>query len=198
MPNQVELLNRATVFQGFFRVDKFRLRVEKFEGGWSEPMDREVFHIGRAVVGLLYDPRLDKIVMIEQFRTGPYSYGQPAFLYECVAGLLDDGEDPEIGLQRETEEEAGCAVKRLQLIGEIFSSPGAVDELSSIFVAEIDASQAGGIFGLADEHENIRVHVMPAADAIAMLDAGKIVTAPSVIALHWFARHGEMLRRRWL
>jgi ADP-ribose pyrophosphatase len=197
MSHQVELLNRETVYQGFFRVDKLRLRVEKFEGGWSEPMDREVFHIGRAVVGLLYDPQLDHIILIEQFRPAPYVYGQPAFLYECIAGLLEKDEAPDMGLRREAFEEAGVTIKRLEPVGEIFSSPGAVDELWTLYVAEIDASHAGGVFGLKAEHENIKVHVMPAATAITMLDAGQIKNAPAVIALSWFARHGEKLRDKW-
>jgi ADP-ribose pyrophosphatase len=198
MSKQVDLLNRETVYQGFFRVDKFHLRVEKFEGGWSGAMDREVFRIGQAANILLYDPRQDKIVLIEQFRMGPFVHGRPPFIFECVAGLMDEGEAPEAAAAREAFEETGYHIKRLQKIAECYSSPGATDELNTMFIGEIDATETGGVFGLADEHENIRVHAMSSTEALAMLDDGKIANGPAMIALLWFARHGQKLRAKWL
>ncbi|MFG1490411.1 hypothetical protein ABMA58_14265, partial [Oceanospirillum sp. HFRX-1_2] len=62
----VEIIEKNTVFQGFFRFDKLRLKTRRFDGGWSEVMSREVFVRGNAVGALLYDPVADKLLMLEQ------------------------------------------------------------------------------------------------------------------------------------
>ncbi len=67
---KVEIKKRLAAFQGFFRLEKFRLRHSLFAGGMSEEMSRELFVRGHAVAMLPYDPDLDQVVLIEQFRIG--------------------------------------------------------------------------------------------------------------------------------
>jgi len=67
-----------------------------------------------------------------------------------------------------------------------------------LFVGRVTRSGAGGIHGLADEHEDLLVHAIPRDRAIAMLDAGDIDNGHTLIALQWLARHGDTLRRQWL
>jgi ADP-ribose pyrophosphatase len=62
----------------------------------------------------------------------------------------------------------------------------------------MDASVAGGQHGLAEEHEDIRVEVISSEDAVTLLDRGKIEDGPTLIAVLWFARHRDRLRREWL
>jgi ADP-ribose pyrophosphatase len=108
--------------------------------------------------------------------------------------MIEAGETEEDVARREAVEEANIAVADLRRISRYFASPGGCSETLTIFCALVDASGAGGVAGLAEEHEDIRVEVIPALDAIAMLDEGTIMPSTAVIALHWLARHREALR----
>jgi len=197
-PSEVDLLKREVAFQGYVRVSRYHLRHRKFDGGWSAPMVREVVERGGVVGILLYDPGLDRVVLIEQFRVGALAAGQPAWMYEIVAGVIDHGESPGQVARREAEEEAGCTVSALELIGGYMVSPGVLDEHLTLFVGRIDAATAGGIHGLAHEHEDIRVFTVSAEEAIALLDTPRLDNSLVIIALNWFARHHQALRQRWL
>ena len=193
----VELIERETPFQGYFRIDRYTLRHTLFAGGMSEPLTREVFERGHAAAILPYDPARDTVVLIEQFRIGAYAAGRDPWLIEVVAGIIDDGETARDVALRELDEEAGLTAEQLEPIGEVLLSPGGTSETLALFCARVDASNAEGIHGLADEHEDIRVAAMPFADAVATLDRGDIVSAPAVIALQWLALHRDQLRKRW-
>ncbi len=194
-----EILNRESLFQGYFRVDRYRLRYEKFEGGWTVPHTREVFHRSKQVAGVLpFDPRSDKVVLIEQFRAGPMALGENPWMMELPMGMVDVNESPEQAAQREALEEAGCTVTELQPISKFFSSPGGTTEQILLFAGKTEAPADGTIFGLENEHENIRVHVMDAARAIGMMYSGKIRDAQTMVALQWFTMHHTELRSRWL
>jgi ADP-ribose pyrophosphatase len=194
----VDIQERETVFQGYFRVDRYRLRHRLFGGGWSVPVTREVFERGHSVAVLLYDPAADKIVAIEQFRAGAFAAGIGPWLIECVAGVMGDGETPEGVARREAIEETGCALGRVEAIGKYIYSPGGCSEICRLFIGEVDSATAAGVHGLAVENEDIKTHVIPAQAAIASLDAGEISNAALALAVGWLARHGEALRARWL
>src|ERR1700679_4073489 len=103
-----DILDRETLFQGFFRVERYRLKHERFAGGMSAPFTREVFSGGGRVAAVLpYDPKSDKVVLIEQFRSGIMASGETPWITEAVAGLVDSGETPEQTARREAMEEAG-------------------------------------------------------------------------------------------
>ena len=52
-------------------------------------------------------------------------------------------------------------------------------------------------FGLAQEHEDIRVLVVPAEHAFAMLDANRIMNATPALCLWWLRHHRARLRQEW-
>lgn len=195
--HDVEILERRTAYQGYFRVDLYRLRHRLFGGGWSEPITREVFERGHSVAVLPYDPNADALVLIEQFRAGALAAARPPWLIECVAGIIDEGETPDTVARREADEEIGCTLGRIEPIAEFIYSPGACSEVCRLFVGEVDSAKAAGIHGLRDEHEDIKTHVIPADIALAWLDAGKVDNAVLLIALSWLARHRDGLRSRW-
>jgi ADP-ribose pyrophosphatase len=150
-------------------------------------------------VVLLYDPVAQQMVLIEQFRVGAYVNHLPsAWILECVAGLVDEGETNEATARREAKEETGCDVGRLEFIGSYLSSPGLSDELVSIYVGEVDAAGAGGVHGHVAEGEDIRTIIFSVEEALAAADQGAVVNIMAQLALLWFARHGEALRQRWL
>jgi ADP-ribose pyrophosphatase len=196
--SDVEILARETCFQGYFRIDRYRLRHRLFDGGWSSEMTREVFERGHAVGVLPYDPESDSVVLTEQFRVGALAAGFVNWQIEIVAGIIDEGETPEEVARRETTEEAGCVVRELLPICSYLVSPGGTSESVTLFCARVDSTGVGGIHGLAHENEDIKVTVVPWTEARRMLDGGQISNAVSIIALQWLALNRDTVRRRWL
>ncbi len=203
--SDVETIEKTTVFEGYFRIDRHVLRHLRFDGGWTEPITREVFERGHAAAALLYDPDLDRLVLIEQFRIGVLAAADAPevaetfspWLIEIVAGIIDAGETPEGVVRREAQEEAGCTVGALEPACIMFASPGAASETIRIFCGCVDAADAGGIHGLAEEHEDIRVLVVSSEEAFRRLDAGEVINATAMVALHWFRVNRSRIRALW-
>jgi len=189
-----ELLGQETLWQGYFRIERVRLRHRRHDGSWTAPYTREVFERGHAVAVLPYDPRLDRVVLIEQLRVPPILAGRPAVQIEVVAGIIEPGETPEHVARRELMEEAGLAALSLRRLFATLPSAGASTETIAIYLAEVDASAAGGHHGLAQEHEEIRVLALPAQEAFRLLDEGRIENAAALLALQWLALHHERVR----
>lgn len=186
------------LYQGFFRFEKRHFVHRRFDGGWSDEVVREV-HVRYDAVGvLLYDPGQDCVVMVEQVRAGVV--GRPdaptPWLIEPVAGLIDSDECPEQVARRETMEEAGCTVDELIPLYAYYPSPGASTERIQLYCALIDSRGVGGVYGLADEQEDIRVHVIAFRDAWLQVESGGIDNAMALIALQWLARERATLRAR--
>jgi ADP-ribose pyrophosphatase len=197
-PREVEVMERTTVFQGYFRIDRYQLRHEQFAGGLGEPLIREVFERGQVAAVLPVDPANEQVVLIEQFRPGAYAAGFEPWLLECVAGVIEPGESPPEVCIRETQEEAGCTITDLiPITAPFFSSPGACSETVSLFCGRVDTTQVGGIHGLADEGEDIRVACWSIDDALQLLANGRIVNAKTIIALQWLALNRDSLTREW-
>lgn len=199
MKRDWKILARETAYQGCFRIDRYRLRHTLFEGGWSEPVTREVFERGHAAAVLPYDPARDQVLLVEQFRVGALAAevaGGP-WLLELVAGIIESGETAEEVVRREAVEEAGCELGALERVCDYLVSPGGTSERTCLFVGRADLGEAGGVHGLDEENEDIRVHVIDAEEAIAMADDGRVANAAGVIGLYWLARHRERLLHRF-
>ena len=193
----VEIIARDTVFQGYFRVDRYRLRHRTFAGGWTQEIVREVFERGHAVVVLLYDPERDAVALIEQFRPGALAAGWHPWLIECVAGIIEEGEHPDDVARRETNEETGADPIDIVPVGNYLVTAGGSSESCRLYCARVDSSRVEGLHGLAHEGEDIKVLVLPAAEALAMCRDGRVNNAMAVLALQWLALEKADLRRRW-
>jgi ADP-ribose pyrophosphatase len=195
----LEIIDHETAYQGFFRVGRYRLRHRRYDGGWSPELSREVFERGRAVGLLLYDPIGDAVVLVEQFRLPAHLAGFTSWQLEIVAGLVDHGAEAETDVaRREALEEAGLAIEgELVPIHRLLTSPGGSTEAVALFCARVDASRAGGVHGLAAEHEDIKVVVKRYAEVARLLRAGGFENATTIIALYWLAAHRASLRKRW-
>ncbi|KFF49454.1 ADP-ribose pyrophosphatase [Gammaproteobacteria bacterium MFB021] len=194
--DDVERLETELIYDGFFALEKRRLRHRLFNGGWSEAMDREV-HVRRDAVGvLLYDPALDRVVLVEQIRAGALDDVRSPWKLEPVAGLVEAGESPAEVARREAQEEAGCEIDELIELHRYYPSPGACTEQVTMFCGLIDSSGVGGVHGLETEHEDILVHVMPFPEAWDRLMAGDLDNAMALIGFHWLARERAGLRAR--
>lgn len=195
---RVRLIERLTAYDGYFKIIRYRLRHRLFSGDVGAELRREVFERGHAAAVLPYDPVRDQVVLIEQFRAGAFAAGVEPWLLEPVAGIIEPDERPEEVARREAEEEAGLRVTNLISACEYLVSPGGASERCHVFIGRVDAAGAGGVHGLADEGEDIRVHVMPLDAALSRLAAGTVSAASTVVAVQWLALNREAVRRRWL
>lgn len=196
----VEEIERKTLFQGFFKMELRRLRHKLFSGGWSEAIDREIFVRGNASAAVLYDPDRDLIGLVEQFRVGAMAAeSQGPWCLEVVAGMIEAGETPEAVIKREIKEEADVDVQKLEYICNYMSSPGGCDERVFLYCGLCDLSQAGGIHGLDQEHEDIRVCVYEADVVLNNLtrdriNSFRIDNAATLIALQWLQLNRKRLQ----
>ncbi len=197
MAKDVEILGRSEQYKGYFRINRYRLRHRLYAGGWSGELQRELFERGHAVGVLPYDPAANSIVLIEQFRIGALVAGMDPWLTEVVAGIIEEGEASEEVARRETREEAGIEVMDLMPICRYLVSPGGSSESVILYCGRVDSRGAGGIHGLAAEHEDIRVEVAPYAEAMRRLEEGRFTNAISIIALQWLALHRDRVRAAW-
>ncbi|EHD23417.1 MULTISPECIES: ADP-ribose diphosphatase [Brenneria] len=196
--DDVEIIARDELYKGFFSLVRYRFRHRLFNGEMSEEVSREIFERGHAVVLLPYDPLRDEVVLAEQIRIAAYDTSVSPWLLELVAGMIEPGESLEQVARREAQEEAGLVVGRCRPIVSYLASPGGTSERLTVMVGEVDARTAAGIHGLAEENEDIRVHVVSREQAYQWVEDGIIDNAASVIALQWLALHHEKLRNEWV
>ena len=146
---------------------------------------------------LPYDAHRDSVVLVEQFRMGGLGISRGPWLMEIIAGGVEPGETPEDVAHRESLEEADCPLQELIPVCRYLASPGGSSEEVNLFCARAELDAIAGVHGKADEGEDIRVHVVPCDEALAMLENGTVHTAPAIIGLQWLALNRERLRELW-
>lgn len=192
-----EVLDKEICFQGFFRLERYRLRHRLFSGEWSRTFTREIFERGHAAAVLPYDPARDEVILLEQFRPGALDAPGGPWLLEIVAGMIESGETAQAVVQREGMEEANCTVSDLIPLYDFLVSPGGTTERIALFCGRVDTARAGGVFGARDEDEDIKVHVFSLDTALTMLQSGKIISASAIIALQWLSLNRSQVRNAW-
>lgn len=196
MRRRVEVLEREVAYRGYFQIIRVRLRHEQFRGGLGAPIDREMFERGQAVAVLPYDPARDEVVLVEQFRVGALDAPGEPWLIEPIAGIIEDGEQPPEVARREAREEAGLEITQLHPACEYFVSPGGATERCRVFIGQVDTTDAGGVFGLEGEGEDIRAHVMRLDDAIGAIGHDpRFRTASALVSLQWLALNRDRVRQ---
>jgi ADP-ribose pyrophosphatase len=192
----VEIVEAIKAFERFLRVDVFRFRASPVFGRVERAAQlRRAAARASSCDRALYR---ESVVMVEQFRLPALLAGSSPWQIETAAGLIDSGATPAAVATRETQEETGLA-----LIGEpipiqrYLPSSGGSDESVFLFCGRVDATAAGGVHGLAEEHEDIRVVVKTLAEIEALLDQGAIESGHTLIGLYWLLRHRDHLRRLW-
>lgn len=195
--NHINFIDKITRFSGFFKLVEYVFRYPRFNGEMSKEIHRLVVERGNAAILLAYDPRRDEVVLVEQIRVGAFNEDKSPWLIEVVAGIIDEGEDAETTARREAQEEAGVIVKRCKKALSYLASPGGSTERLTVFIGEVDASEAGGIHGLEEEGEDILVHVVPRGKAYQWIAEGVIDNAGAVIALQWLELHYRELQKEW-
>lgn len=185
----VEILKERRPYTEYFSLEDPDLRFRRFDGGWSRTVRRAAFVGGDAVTVLPYDPVLDSVLLVEQFRAGPLVRGDPRpWSLEPIAGRIDPGEEPEDTARREAREEAAIDLGPLHRVADYYPTPGAVTEYLFSFVAQADlAGQGGTVGGAASEDEDIRTHVVPFEQLMDLIDTGEAGTGPLILSSYWLA-----------
>jgi ADP-ribose pyrophosphatase len=181
-------LEKKRVYEGFCSLDRALVRYERFDGTMSEPVERLSFERGDAVGVLLYDPRLDQVALVEQFRYAAYAAGEDGWLLEIVAGMLAPGQDPLAVARAEVREEAGYEVAELEHLATCFLTPGGSTERVHIYTARValsDRAATGG--GVAGEGEDTRLRIFGCTEALRLVRDGRIRDAKTIIALQALA-----------
>lgn len=180
-----EILNCEPLYKGIFSLSRYTLRHRLFKGGWTNAFSLERFERKSAVAVLPYDPVLDRVILIEQFRIGAIADPVSPWLIEIPAGVIDPNETPDDVAHRETMEEAACELLELQPIFKYFVSPGGSNEFLHLYYGRVDASHIDGIHGLDHENEDIRVLNVSSKEAFDLMNQGKIKNAPALLGLLW-------------
>lgn len=196
-----DVIERQRGWDGYFKLDVYRVQHDTFNGGKSDILQREVLERGHAVAVLPYDPVRDEVVLIEQFRPGAISVQErhpdmPVWLTEIVAGIIEDGETDQDVARRETVEESGCEIiDELELISRYYVTPGCSSETVTLYYGRVDSSNASGLHGLDEEGEDIRVFAVSAEECFAMLRNGQLCNATATIAIQWLMLNRERIRK---
>ncbi len=182
-----KIVAKQRLHDGFFKVDRYDIQHRLFQGGETEIFTRELFERGEASAVLLFDPEQDLVVLTEQYRIGAAFDAEQAspWLLEVVAGMIEEGEQPEDVACREAQEEAGCIIEELIPISSYWSSPGGTSEKVHLYCALLDSTGMGGIHGLEHEQEDILVRLIPFDEAYQGIASGSINNAATIIALQW-------------
>jgi ADP-ribose pyrophosphatase len=192
-----KIIEKETCYRGFFRMMRLHFTHKLFKGGWSSVVTREVFVRPDASCVLLFDPRLKRVVLVEQIRVGALLEGRSPWMLELVAGLQEEGETPEAVARREALEEAGARVNAMKEISVYYPSPGGCNEKIHLFCGQVDATELGGIHGLEAEGEDILVRNIKLQDAYGLLDEGALDNSPVIMALMWLRQHQAQLEEEW-
>jgi ADP-ribose pyrophosphatase len=180
-----------TKYQGFFKLNEYQLNHKLFSQKQSQTFTREIFERGDAVVVMLYDPKKDMLLLLEQFRPGILRSNDTPWMLEFVAGMFGDNESPIDVAIREAKEEGDIELKSesIKLIMKYFSSPGGTSECIYLYWSTFDSSKviSGSVHGLPHENEDIMLHLVSRNDALALLSNGKISNAATIIGLQWLA-----------
>ncbi len=195
-PLDAEVSARTPMHGSFFKFQGFQMQHRTFHGTQSPVLDREVMIGVDASLVLPYDPVSDSVLLVEQIRTGPLmrAAANPWSL-EPVAGMVDPGETPEEAAIRETEEEAGLTDVTLEEMFSCYASPGGATDYFYCYLALStlpDLTTFTG--GLAEEHEDLRLHVLPFDDAMTLIETGEANVGPLISMLLWLSRHRDRLR----
>jgi len=195
----VKIHQKETKYQGFFKLDEYQITHELFNEGRSELISREIFERGDAVVLIPYDAKNDNVVLIEQFRPGALRTQETPWLLEFIAGMFDDNESPIEVAIREAKEEANIKIDehRVEKVMRYLSSPGGMSEEIHLFVGNVNSENVGGVYGLAEENEDILVHTMSRVAALELLEQGKIINAATIIGLQWLQFNYQQLQEKW-
>lgn len=192
----VAVAARCYPYANFFAVEEYDLSFRRFDGTMSRVVNRAAFISGDAVTVLPYDPVRDRVLLIEQFRAGPFARGDAnPWQLEAIAGRIDPGETAEDAARREAVEEAGLVLGDLLPVANYYPTPGAKAEFLYSYGALCDLPDGvAGVFGVAGEAEDIRGHLVSFDRLMDLVASGEASNAPLILTALWLQRERARLR----
>lgn len=183
--SKIKILKTEILSDNWYTLNKVTYDILKNDGT-TETQSREAYDRGNGAVILLYNKVSNTVILTRQFRLPTYINGNSTgMLIEACAGLLDN-DNPEDCIKRETEEETGYKISKVEKVFEAYMSPGSVTEILHFFIAEYSNEMKiadGG--GLQEEGENIEVLELPFNQALSMIDNGEIMDAKTIMLLQY-------------
>ncbi|TFB31657.1 GDP-mannose pyrophosphatase NudK [Pedobacter alluvionis] len=193
MMKHINILNTQILSDNWYTLKKVTFEMTGMDGAKSV-LERETYDRGNGATILLYNREAKTVVLTRQFRMPTFINGNDTgYLIECCAGLLDQ-DNAEDCIKRETEEETGFRIDKVEKVFEAYMSPGSVTELLYFFVAaysnEMKLHDGGG---LQEENEDIEVLEIPFEKALEMMKSGEIKDGKTIMLLQ-YAQLNELMR----
>lgn len=187
--NRVNIKNIEVLSNDWYELNKITFDYLRNDGTWQTQI-RESYERGSGATVFLYNNQTKNIILIKQFRMPTFMNGNKSgLLIETCAGLLDK-DDPETCIKKEIEEETGFRIPKVTKVFEAYMTPGAVTEQLHYFIGEYtDDMRINEGGGLDEEQEDIEVLEMPFSEAVALLEAGKIKDAKTILLLQYAIIH---------
>lgn len=184
MQQKVKITEKKLLSDNWYKLYKYSFEITDEKGNTST-QQREAYDRGNGAVILLYNKEKGTVILTEQFRIPTFVNGnETGMLIEACAGLLDE-DNPEDCIRRETEEETGYRIEKVEKIYEAYMSPGSVTEILHFFIGAYSSSQKVNEGGGVDDGENINVLELPFEKAWQMITEGQIRDAKTIMLLQY-------------
>ncbi len=181
-PLEERVLSSEVVHRGKYMV----FHVDTIERADGSRGTRDLVAHPGAVAILAVDDR-DRVLFVRQWRVAA---GRA--LLEIPAGTIDvhDGaiEDPDAAARRELEEETGYRATSWRKLSEFWTAPGFASELMHLYLATGLTAVADGSRLTPDDDEELELRHLSLAEALRLVDTGRIADAKSILGLFWLER----------
>tara|TARA_R110000764_G_scaffold33389_2_gene74912 strand:+ start:2659 stop:3276 length:618 start_codon:yes stop_codon:yes gene_type:complete len=187
---KVRNINRQLLSNNWYKLEKLTFEYQLDDGSW-ETQSREAYDRGNGAAILLYNKKNRTVILTRQFRMPTYINGNDSgMMIEVCAGLLD-GDHPEDCIKKETEEETGYKLEKVEKVFESYMSPGSVTEILYFFIGSYEEKMKIGEGGGAEEEtENIEVLELDFEKALEMIRTGEIKDAKTIMLLQYAKING--------
>ena len=184
MNNKIKILSTEILSNNWYTLRKVTYDFLQKNGTWLT-QSREAYDRGNGAVILLYNNDTKTVILTKQFRMPTYLNGSSdGMMIEACAGLLD-ADNPEDCIRKETQEETGYKIDKVERIFEVYMSPGSVTEILYFFVAKYAKNQQVNDGGGVEDEEEIDVLELDFKNALNMIKTGEIKDAKTIMLLQY-------------
>ena len=168
---KLDIISRERLTNGFLKVDVLRILLPN-----QKEIIREVIQ-KRDGVAILAITKEGDIFLTKQPRAGINNLNS----IEIPAGLLEEGENPEVSAERELLEETVCVLtKKLISLGKYVADPACSTSVMHLYLAlQVEKRYEQNL----DSDEYLECFTKPISTVYRMLETGEIMDANSIIAL---------------
>lgn len=178
---EITILEEKLLSDNWYTLKKFTYQYQTRKGE-TRTTSREAYDRGNGATILLYNNERNTVILTRQFRLPTFVNGNSSgMLIETCAGLLEN-DKPEEAIRRETEEETGFRIERVEKVFEAYMSPGSVTEKLYFFLAHYTDQQKVYEGGGVDD-EDIEVIELGFAEAMKMVRTGEIQDGKTIMLL---------------